>query len=465
MNIYSNFSLGERSIKEFARVLLPELGESDVYGEFLESESEIRLTLKIDGVEKSFTYRNLESKIDDVKIIIFKTALLKFCEKTLPWGGLIGVRPTKVVKRLRSVGYLYNEIVEILQEIYLVTLEKAELLISVYQKELELMNSEATSIYIGIPFCPTKCRYCSFASFEIGGPVGERYYRGFVDTLLEEIELTGKLVKDREMRIESIYIGGGTPSTLREEDLEKVLKAVDTYIDKKHLREYTFEAGREDSITDKKLEIARSYGVDRVSLNPQTFNNDTLLKINRKMDIVSFDRCYHKMKELGFIINMDVILGLPGESDREIVNTLNTLEKYDIENLTIHSLALKKASVLFKDENTEVSRVSREIVEAKVADLLKTKEMHPYYIYRQKNSADWGENVGFAKIGYESLFNMEMIEENQNTIGIGGGAISKRVSRNHESRDEIERLVNPKEPATYIREMKERFHEKVKLFS
>ncbi|MGL5541958.1 MAG: coproporphyrinogen III oxidase [Fusobacteriaceae bacterium] len=465
MNIYSNFPLGERSIKEFARVLLPELQDKDVYGEFSQTAEEITLKLRIDGVEKKFIYQNLESKIDDVKIIIFKTALLKFCEKTLPWGGLIGVRPTKVVKRLRSVGYQYSEISDILQKVYLVTLEKAELLIKIYQKELELMNSEATSIYIGIPFCPTKCRYCSFASYEIGGPVGERYYAGFVDTLLREIELTGKLVKDKNMRIESIYIGGGTPSTLREKDLERVLQAVNTHIDRTHLREYTFEAGREDSITEEKLEIAKKYGIDRMSLNPQTFNEGTLEKINRKMDLENFDRCYHKMKELGFIINMDIILGLPGESDREIVETLNMIEQYDIENLTVHSLALKKASVLFKDENTEVNSISRETVEERVNQLLERRGMHPYYIYRQKNSADWGEYVGFAKTGYESLFNMEMIEENQNTIGIGGGAISKRISRDHESRDEIERLVNPKDPATYIREMEERFHEKVKLFS
>lgn len=465
MNIYSNFPLGERSIKEFVRVLLPELLEREIHGEFGQTEREITLTLKIDGVEKSFIFENLESKIDDVKIIIFKTALLKFCDKNLPWGGLIGVRPTKVVKRLRSLGYEYDEIYHILQNIYLVTPEKAELLIKIYIKELELMNSEATSLYIGIPFCPSKCRYCSFASFEIGGPVGERYYSGFVDTLIREIELTGKLIRDRNMRVESIYIGGGTPSTLTEKDMERVLQAVDQNIDKTHLREYTFEAGREDSITFEKLEIAKRHGVDRMSLNPQTFNMDTLEKINRKMDMENFNRCYEKMKELGFIINMDIILGLPGERDREIVATLNMIENYDIENLTVHSLALKKASVLFKDENREVNRGSRESVEERVAELLKRKGLEPYYIYRQKNSADWGENVGFAKVGYESLFNMEMIEENQNTIGIGGGAISKRIRRDQESRDEIVRLVNPKEPATYIREMEERFHEKVKLFS
>lgn len=464
MNIYSNFPVGENSVKEFVRVLLPELLDRDIYGEFSQTESEITLILKIDGIEKKFTYENLESQIDDVKIIIFKTALLKFCEKTLPWGGLIGVRPTKVVKRLKSVGYEYDKIFEILQSVYLVTPEKAELLIKIYIKELELMNSEATSIYIGIPFCPTKCRYCSFASYEIGGPVGERYYKGFVDTLIKEIELTGKLIKDKNMRIESIYIGGGTPSTLTERDLERVLTAVDNHIDKIHLREYTFEAGREDSISFEKLEIARKHGVDRVSLNPQTFNSETLEKINRPMNMENFNRCYEKMRELGFIINMDIILGLPGESDREIVETLNIIENYEIENLTVHSLALKKASVLFKDENTEVNSLSRESVEERVAQLLRRKNMAPYYIYRQKNSADWGENVGFAKVGYESLFNMEMIEENQNTIGIGGGAISKKISRTEE-RDEIDRLVNPKEPATYIREMEERFCEKIKLFS
>ncbi|MGL4688060.1 MAG: radical SAM protein, partial [Fusobacteriaceae bacterium] len=238
-----------------------------------------------------------------------------------------------------------------------------------------------------------------------------------------------------------------------------------TYIDKSNLKEFTFEAGREDTITDRKLEIAKEYGVDRVSLNPQTFNLEILKKLNRSFNKENFDRCYNKMKELGFIINMDLILGLPDESEKEILCTLETIKDYDIENLTIHSLALKKASVLFKDLNRKVSDLNREKVEAKVKEVLKEKKMEAYYLYRQKNSADWGENIGYSKLGFESIFNVEMIEENQSTIGLGGGAITKKIIKVESERDNIIRVINPKEPATYIREMRERFLEKVKLFS
>ncbi|MBP6322350.1 MAG: coproporphyrinogen III oxidase [Fusobacteriaceae bacterium] len=465
MGINSNYLISENSINEFIRVLIPEAADKDIHVNFSDFESKIIIKIEIDGIEKEFNYENYLDKIDDQKVIILKTALLKFYEKKYPWGGLIGVRPTKVVKRLLNVNFSDYEIKKILKELYLVTDEKIELLVNIFKKELEIMNSEAYSVYIGIPFCPTKCRYCSFASFEVNSPVWERYYKGFVETLLEEIELTGQLIKDKGMKIESIYIGGGTPSTLLEGDLEKILIAVNKNIDMSNLKEFTFEAGREDSITDKKLHLAKEYGVDRISLNPQTFNTETLKKINRNFNKKNFDRCYKIIKEIGFIINMDLILGLPDEDETDIIKTLEVLKDYDIENLTIHSLALKKSSPLYKDKDLKVSDISREKVESKVKELVALKGMNPYYIYRQKNSADWGENVGYAKDGFESIFNVEMIEENQSTLGLGGGAITKKITKIDGERDEIIRIVNPKEPATYINEMKKRFEDKVRLFN
>lgn len=464
MALKSNYNIAESSINEFLRVLVPEALGKDIEAEFGNYSGKIEIIIEIDGKKGVYHYQDYQDKIEDQKIVILKTAILKLYEKKYPWGGLIGVRATKVVKKLSGLGFNYEEIKEILQELYLVSLEKATLLIKIYLKGIEIMNSSAYSLYVGIPFCPTKCRYCSFASFEIDGPVGQRYYDRFVQTLIKEIELTGKLIREKNMKIESIYIGGGTPSTLSEIDLEKILVAIDEYIDKSNLREFTFEAGREDSITEQKLKIAKKYGVDRVSLNPQTFNVWTLEKINRKFNRENFDNCYNMMKELGFIINMDLILGLPGESEEDIIRTLDELKKYDIENLTIHSLALKKSSALFKDTDVEVKDISREKVENKVKMIIEEKGLEPYYIYRQKNSVDWGENVGYSKIGMESIFNIEMIEENQSTIGLGGGAITKKITKLAEARDDIKRIVNPKEPATYINEMEKRFQEKVELF-
>lgn len=464
MGINSNYEISENSINEFIRVLIPEATGKDINIEFADIQDKIEIKIEIENVKKEFSYINYSDRIDDQRVILLKTALLKYYEKNYPWGGLIGVRPTKVVKRLLTLNFSESEVKQILKELYLVSNEKIELLVKIFKKELEIMNSEAYSVYIGIPFCPTKCRYCSFASFEINSPVWERYYKGFVETLLEEIVLTGELIKEHNMRVESIYIGGGTPSTLTEEDLEKVLIAINNNIDKSNLREFTFEAGREDSITDKKLFLAKEHGVDRISLNPQTFNVETLKKINRNFNKENFDRCYREIKKLGFIINMDLILGLPDENENDIIETLETLKQYDIENLTIHSLALKKSSPLYKDKDVKVSDLSREKVELKVKELMELKALSPYYIYRQKNSADWGENVGYSKAGFESVFNVEMIEENQSTLGLGGGAITKKITRIDGERDEIVRIVNPKEPATYINEMRKRFEDKVELF-
>lgn len=464
MKIESNFEIGENSIKEFIRVLIPEAVEKDIFANYIEEKEHLILQLEIEGLKETFKYSNFQNKLEDLKIVILKSSLLKIYKKELSWGGLIGVRPTKVIKKLMGLQFSFSEIKVILKDLYLVSDEKIELLMNIFLKEIEIMNSKAYSIYIGIPFCPTKCRYCSFASFEINSPVGERFYKGFVETLLEEIELTGKLINDKKMRVESIYIGGGTPSTLKEDDLEKILIHIDKFIDKTNLKEFTFEAGREDSITYKKLELAKAYGVDRVSLNPQTFNSETLKNINRDFNLENFNLCYEWMKELGFIINMDLILGLPKESEDDIIRTLETIKGYDIENLTIHSLALKKSSPLYKDTDSKVSDLSRERVEMKIAEVLRGKEMEAYYIYRQKNSVEWGENVGYAKKGFESIFNIEMIEENQSTIGLGGGAITKKIDQGNINRTEVTRVINPKEPATYIREMRERFEEKVELF-
>jgi oxygen-independent coproporphyrinogen-3 oxidase len=207
----------------------------------------------------------------------------------------------------------------------------------------------------------------------------------------------------------------------------------------------------------------KDYGVDRISLNPQTFNEETLKNLNRTFSREKFDEMYFFAKNMGFIINMDLIIGLPGEGTKEILNTVRELEKYQMENLTVHVLALKKASVLFKDGHQEED-IDREAVEKGIEDLTQKKSLKPYYMYRLKNSTQWGENLGYAIEGKESVFNIEMIEENQSTIGLGGGAITKKISAESPVRDHIDRLVGPKEPATYVREMRERLKKKLDLF-
>ncbi|AVQ28201.1 coproporphyrinogen III oxidase [Fusobacterium ulcerans] len=462
MLINSDFEINIRSIEEFARVMVPEALDKTMNLTMKETSDTIEIDMEIDGRKGNFIYANQEDKIDEQKQTMVKILLLKVYNKEYSWGGLMGVRPTKVLRRLLSLGYSYEQAEDMLRDFYIVSNEKIELLIDTVKKELEFLNREYINLYIGVPFCPTKCKYCSFASYEINGGVG-RYYKGFVETLLEEIEMAGKFLKDEGYKIESIYIGGGTPSTLTEEDLEKVLRKVNENIDMTYLKEFTFEAGREDSLTEKKLELVKQYGADRISLNPQTFNEETLRKVNRNFNRENFDKYFKIAKEMGFIINMDLIIGLPDETTEDVLHTLNEVEKYDIENLTVHSLAFKRASKLFKEDKSR-KELDREIIEKRIRELTEKKQMKPYYMYRQKNIMEWGENVGYAKEGKESVFNIEMIEENQSTMGLGGGAITKIVIEETEFRDYIERIINPKDPALYIKEMKERMESKYKLF-
>lgn len=462
MNINSNFEINIRSVEEFARVMVPEALDCTLNLTCNIDSENIQVDMEIDDKKESFIYKNHQGKIEDQEVTMTKILLLKFFNKDYSWGGLMGVRPTKVVRRYLLLGYTYDEIRKILKEFMLVHDEKIELLIEVVKKELELLDKEHINLYIGIPFCPTKCKYCSFASYEINGGVG-RYYDGFVSTLLEEIKLVGEFLKDENLKVSSIYIGGGTPSTLKEKDLEDVLKYVDKYIDKSDLKEFTFEAGREDAINYEKLKIAKDYGVDRISLNPQTFNIETLKKVNRKFDRAHFDECFKIAKEMGFLVNMDLIIGLTDETTQDIINTLKEVEKFDIDNLTIHTLAFKRASNLFKESQDRIE-LDGKVINSYIKKLVEKKELYPYYMYRQKNIMEWGENVGFAKKGCESIFNIEMIEENQSTMGLGGGAITKIVVPETEYRDYIERYVNPKDPALYIREMKERMEAKKELF-
>ncbi|MFV0579752.1 MAG: coproporphyrinogen III oxidase [Fusobacterium ulcerans] len=462
MLINSDFEINIRSIEEFARVMVPEALDKTMNLTMKETSDTIEIDMEIDGRKGNFIYANQEDKIDEQKQTMVKILLLKVYNKEYSWGGLMGVRPTKVLRRLLSLGYSYEQAEDMLRDFYIVSNEKIELLIDTVKKELEFLNREYINLYIGVPFCPTKCKYCSFASYEINGGVG-RYYKGFVETLLEEIEMAGKFLKDEGYKIESIYIGGGTPSTLTEEDLEKVLRKVNENIDMTYLKEFTFEAGREDSLTEKKLELVKQYGADRISLNPQTFNEETLRKVNRNFNRENFDKYFKIAKEMGFIINMDLIIGLPDETTEDVLHTLDEIEKYDIENLTVHSLAFKRASKLFKEDKIR-KKLDREIIEKRIRELTEKKQMKPYYMYRQKNIMEWGENVGYAKEGKESVFNIEMIEENQSTMGLGGGAITKIVIEETEFRDYIERIINPKDPALYIKEMKERMESKYKLF-
>ena len=441
-----------------------ELLEDKILFDIQKEENLIKIKVSSKNLNKNteFSYIDLGDKIEDQILTMCKISLLKLLDKNYAWGSLMGVRPTKVLRRLLINGCDYEEARKILKDFYLVTDDKISLMKTVVKKELELLDKEHINLYVGIPFCPTKCKYCSFASYEIGGGVG-RFYNDFVDALLKEIQIIGDFLKTYNKKVSSIYFGGGTPSTLAEIDLERVLKKLLENIDMSDVKEFTFEAGREDSLNIEKLEIMKKYSVDRISLNPQSFNLETLKRVNRRFDRENFDLIFKEAKKLGFIINMDLIIGLPEETTEEILDTLKQLNAYDIDNLTIHCLAFKRASKLFK-ESQERNSIDRALIEEHIQEMVKEKEMKPYYMYRQKNIIEWGENIGYSKEGKESIFNIEMIEENQNTMALGGGGISKIVIEERNGIDYIERYVNPKDPALYIRELDKRCKEKIEMF-
>ena len=463
MEIRLDFEAKENTIYEFKKVLLPEEDIDILEVKTLEETKDyISLELSCGNRKKIFTLKNYTGRMVDQKTVMVKAGLLLLFDKVYPWGALVGVRPTKLIRRYLIMGYTYDEIDEILEKLYFVFPEKRKLLIEVVKKENEYLNPKGVNMYVGIPYCPTRCKYCSFASYEINSKLGN-YYDDFVKTLIEEIKLTGEMLKDKDVKIESLYFGGGTPSILKEKDLKNILEELYKNIDLSHLKEFTFEAGREDTLTKEKLEILKEMKVDRVSLNPQTFNEKVLKELNRNFDKKHFDEMFREIKKLGFVVNMDFIIGLPGESVEDILNTFETVKGYDIDNLTIHFLAIKNGSTLIKNKY-RITEIENQRIEDKIREVVEEKNLKPYYLYRQKNSMNWGENLGYSIEGKESIFNIEMIEENQSTIGLGGGAISKKVEMIDETRFSIVRYINPKDPYMYICELKDRMKQKEELF-
>ena len=463
MEIRLDFEAKENTIYEFKKVLLPEEDIDILKVKTLEETKDyISLELSCGNRKKIFTLKNYTDRMVDQKTVMVKAGLLLLFDKVYPWGALVGVRPTKLIRRYLIMGYTYDEIDEILEKLYFVFPEKRKLLIEVVKKENEYLNPKGVNMYVGIPYCPTRCKYCSFASYEINSKLGN-YYDDFVKTLIEEIKLTGEMLKDKDVKIESLYFGGGTPSILKEKDLKNILEELYKNIDLSYLKEFTFEAGREDTLTKEKLEILKEMKVDRVSLNPQTFNEKVLKELNRNFDKKHFDEMFREIKRLGFVVNMDFIIGLPGESVEDILNTFETVKGYDIDNLTIHFLAIKNGSTLIKNKY-RITEIESQRIEDKIREVVEEKNLKPYYLYRQKNSMNWGENLGYSIEGKESIFNIEMIEENQSTIGLGGGAISKKVEMIDETRFSIVRYINPKDPYMYICELKDRMKQKEELF-
>lgn len=375
----------------------------------------------------------LESESDKKvkKVLVIKSIhniLKKYYNMTPDYGILTGVRVIKIMTTAKKYNKTNDEITRILKDTYEVTDEKIKLLWDILSIEEKYINEEQNkknyNLYIGIPFCPSKCSYCSFTSFI---NCKEDKISDYVETLVYETEETIKMALKKGLHLNTVYIGGGTPSVLNENHINKIFSSINKYYDLSKIKEITFEAGRPDTLTEEKLFCLKQNNVNRISINPQTMNEKTLQNIGRNHTAEDITEKYDLARKVGFqCINMDIILGLPGENEEDVKHTIEEIIKLKPENITAHALAYKKKS--------ELSRESKEL--EKDYDLIKkmhevvNKACHaagykPYYMYRQKNIKGNSENVGFTLEGKESIYNMVIIEEIETILACGLGASSK----------------------------------------
>ena len=392
----------------------------------------------------------------------FYRYLSEMTRKELPWGNLTGIRPTKIALTMLEEGKKEEEILKFLREKHFVSEKKARLGLDIAKRERRILApidyENGYSLYVGIPFCPTTCLYCSFTSFPIASwkkRVGE-----YLTALEKEIEFTADIYRDK--KIDTLYIGGGTPTTLEPEELERLLCSLERAFDLSGLQEFTVEAGRADSITAKKLSVLKAHGVTRISVNPQTMKDETLKLIGRQHTVAQVREAFLSAKQAGFAnINMDMILGLPGETSEDVAATIEALKELSPDSLTVHSLAIKRASHLrdwVGEHGLDGLQNTEETMQIAAAGA-EALSMKPYYLYRQKNMTGNLENVGFAREGCYGIYNILIMEEKQTMVAGGAGTISKRVYPD----GRIERRENVKDVALYIEKIDEMIERKRKL--
>ncbi len=387
-----------------------------------------------------------------------------------PWGCMTGVRPAKIVNGLLHAGKTPEEAVRELEDFYFVTPEKARLAADTARNQepflrMQQTHPEQIAIYVGIPFCPTRCLYCSFPSHPIGKYLKsvDRYL-----TLLErELRAVIPSVLQCGLRIESLYIGGGTPTSLQEEQFQRFLEFLTAVIDPAGLREFSLEAGRPDSITEGKLRAAKYAGVTRVSINPQTMNDDTLALIGRRHTADEIDRAFWLARQTGFSnINMDLIAGLPGEEPGDFTNTLERIRMLRPDALTVHTLSVKRAAELKRDARAALLR--HDGTGAMLSLSRHTAQemgMIPFYMYRQKNMLGNHENVSYCRPGCESPYNIHIMEEDQTVFAFGAGGVSKLSMLLPGGERKIERSFNVKSAEDYLARADEMAARKLRLLS
>ncbi len=380
--------------------------------------------------------------------------------KELPWGTLTGIRPTKQALERLVQKESRESIANYFKTEYLCSDEKTKLCIRVAEQEQKLLygieENDSYSVYIGIPFCPSICLYCSFSSYSL--KQYEAYVEPYLEALFKEIEYAGTCFPKK--KLVSIYIGGGTPTTLSADQMRRLLRKVKETFDFTYLREWTVEAGRPDSITKDKLLVLKEEGVTRISINPQSMQQKTLDLIGRKHTTEQIKEAFTLARECGHDnINMDLIIGLTGETAEDVRKTLKEIEKLNPDSLTVHTLAVKRAARLYIEMDRYRDQKSKEAVEMMAAcqEYTKNHGYEPYYLYRQKNMAENLENIGYAKPGKEGLYNVLIMEEHHTILALGSGGSTKF---NFAGTGRLERVENVKSVKDYVERIDEMIQRK-----
>lgn len=379
-----------------------------------------------------------------------------------PWGILTGVRPAKIASSLLADGRGVLKTKKILRDEYFLNPQKAALAVSVATTEAKLLkkiDKNTCSLYISIPFCPSRCSYCSFVSYTT--PRLLSMIDDYLEALLYEIDETFEVINAVGLKVNTVYIGGGTPTTLNAEQLRTLLTKINEKLDVSSLLEFTLEAGRPDTITKDKLDVAKELGVTRISVNPQTLNDDILREIGRKHTKDDFFAAYKIATESGIRdINVDLIAGLPGDDFKSFSETLDGIIQLEPTNITVHTFCVKKASDVLRNNSAVYSLTGGDAAKSVSYSQLNTKfaGYKPYYMYRQKNTVGNLENVGFSVEGHEGIYNVLMMEEVQTIFAVGAGAVSKFVDYKgfRDKQTRIKRLFNPKYPYEYLQMAEDR---------
>ena len=462
MKLNTNAPAYYNDISESIRAFIDEkqielVSENEDISVLLQNENGISATAQYNGitesfVEDEFAKDELAIKRLEKHAVKMSTYLVlkKALNRELPWGALTGIRPTKLVREFSQ------NTEEILKQRYDLPFNKTRLLKTVCSSQEGIFEvpQDEIDVYLGIPFCKTRCSYCSFSSTD--STKGRKLMVPYVEAIKKEIELCAQLIKELNKKVRCVYVGGGTPTALDEDLFEDFLCAVvKSFIPE---REFTVEAGRPDTITRKKLEVMKKCGVDRISINPQSMNDETLKKIGRSHSAKEIEDCFALANEIGFkTINADLIAGLEGETPEMFFYTLNKVLALKPQNITVHTLAIKHGSKLFEQGSHAGNAEHVRLMVEGAQEVLASEGYIPYYLYRQKYMTGNFENIGYALPEHVGVYNVDIMEETADIMALGCGGASKRIFKKE---NRIERAFNFKSIYAYIQDIDAQFERK-----